>query len=161
MSDARTTYCQHSWFQCGIPMQGTLSKWTLLVQTVRYPDWWKLFWSANKRIVHIYINSIIQRLKYNLYSVDSDILYLTSTFPYSSLLLNLLAMHDSAAMGDQILRKPFDIWLIYKPYNFTTNMLKAYLSMHLAFLFECLYDRQDSYRWPKASQKTAKRKSVW
>jgi len=40
-------------------------------------------------------------------------------------------------------------------------MLKAYLSMHLAFLFECLYDRQDSYRWPKASQKTAKRKSVW
>ena len=109
-SDARTTYCQHSWFQCGIPMQGTLSKWTLLVQTVRYPDWWKLFWSANKRIVHIYINSIIQRLKYNLYSVDSDILYLTSTFLYSSLLLNLLAMHDSAAMRDQILRKA--IWYL-------------------------------------------------
>ena len=33
--------------------------------------------SATNRIVHMYINSIIQRLKYNLYSVASDILYLT------------------------------------------------------------------------------------
>ena len=34
-----------------------------------------------------------------------------------------------------------------KPYNFTTNTLKAYPG----FLFECLCDQQDSYKWPKLS----------
>ena len=32
---------------------------------------------------------------------------------------------------------------------------------HPGFLFECLCDQQDSYKWPKATRKTAKRKSVW
>ena len=31
---------------------------------------------------------------------------------------------------------------------------------HPGFLFECLYDQQDSYKWLKATQKTAKLRSV-
>ena len=46
-----------------------------------------------------------------------------------------------------------------KPYNFTTNTLKS-LFKCLVFLFECLHDHQDTYQCPKATQKTAKRKSV-
>ena len=34
------------------------------------------------------------------------------------------------------------------------------LFKHLVFLFECLYDQQDSYKCPKASWKAAKRKSM-
>ena len=39
-----------------------------------------------------------------------------------------------------------------------------YLSKSLfkrpGFLFECLSDQQDSYKWPKATRKTVKQKSV-
>ena len=34
------------------------------------------------------------------------------------------------------------------------------LFKHPGFLFECLCDQQDSYKWPNATWKTAKRKSV-
>ena len=52
------------------------------------------------------------------------------------------------------------IYAIHKQklYNFTTNTLKAYFKRP-GFLFECLCDQQDStYKWPKATRKTAKRK---
>ena len=35
------------------------------------------------------------------------------------------------------------------------------LFKHPGFLFECLCDQQDSYKWPKATQKTVKPQSVW
>ena len=67
-----------------------------------------------------------------------------------------------------------------KPYNLITNTVKAYLSAqssslsgfviskthissrlfkHPVFLFEWLCDQQDSYKWPKATRKTALCKS--
>ena len=43
-----------------------------------------------------------------------------------------------------------------KLYNFTTN---TYLSTKMSSL-SAFYDQQDSFKWPKAMQKTAKCKSV-
>ena len=39
------------------------------------------------------------------------------------------------------MRDGADAQYMQKPYNFTTNTLKAYLIKRLAFLFEWLYDQ--------------------
>ena len=54
--------------------------------------------SATNRVVHMYINSIILRLKYCLYSVASDILYLTQTLKFLSVVyyIIILTMHERA-----------------------------------------------------------------
>ena len=45
-----------------------------------------------------------------------------------------------------------------KPYNFTTNTLKAYLSAQASSLSAFVISK--THKWPKATRKTAKRKSV-
>ena len=65
---------------------------------------------------------------------------------------------------DSLCRDSADAHMIYailkqKRYNFHHIYAKSLLK-HPGFLFEWLCDQQDSYKWPKATRKTVKRKSV-